>query len=86
MKTIFTEDEVTIFLVKLSREIQGEALLLPSTPTMLDPVEIMKSMASPSAYAEMMSKLSQAQGEVIGKLEVMKRVLKFFDITVEEEK
>ena len=85
MKTIFTEDEVTNFLVKLSREIQGEALLLPSTPTMLDPVEVMKSMASPSAYAEMMSKLSQSQGEVIGKLEVLKRLLTFFNIELKEE-
>ena len=85
MKTIFTEDEVTNFLVKLSREIQGEALLLPSTPTMLDPVEVMKFMSSPSAYAEMMSKLSQSQGEVIGKLEVLKRLLTFFNIELKEE-
>lgn len=86
MKTIFTEDEVTVFLVKLSREIQGEALLLPSKPAMIDPVEIMKAMSSPSAYAEMMSKVAQAQGEVIGKMELMKRFLLFFDIPVEEEK
>ena len=72
--------------MKLSREIQGEALLIPCNPSMIDPAELVKAMSSPSAYAEMMSKLSQAQGEVIGKLEVMKRVLKFFDITVEEEK
>ena len=86
MKTIFTEEEVTNFLVKLSREIQGEALLLPSNPTMFDPVDIIKAMSSPSAYGEMMSKISQAQGEVIGKLELMKRVLRFFDIEVQEEK
>ena len=85
MKTIFTEDEVTIFLVKLSREIQGEALLLPSKPTMIDPIEVITAMSSPSAYAEMMSMLSQAQGEVMGKLDLMKRVLKFFDIEVVEE-
>jgi hypothetical protein len=85
MRTIFTEDEVKEFLMKLSREIQGEALLLPSKPTMIDPVEVITAMSSPSAYAEMMSKLSQAQGEVIGKLELMKRVLKFFDIDVVEE-
>jgi hypothetical protein len=86
MKTIFTEDEVTMFLVKLSSEIQGEALLLPSKLAMLDPVDVIKAMSSPSDYAEMMSTISQAQGEVIGKLEVMKRFLKFFDIPVEEEK
>ena len=85
MRTIFTEQEVEDFLIKLSREIQGEALLLPSKPTMIDPLELMKSMSSPSAYAEMMSKLSQAQGEVIGKLEPLKRLLKFFDIEVVEE-
>ena len=85
MRTIFTEDEVKEFLMKLSREIQGEALLLPSKPTMIDPVEVITAMSSPSAYAEMMSKLSQAQGEVIGKLELMKRVLKFFDIDVVEK-
>ena len=85
MKTIFTEDEVREFLIKLSREIQGEALLLPSKPTMIDPIEVITAMSSPSAYAEMMSKLSQAQGEVMGKLDLMKRVLKFFDIEVVEE-
>jgi|LakMenEpi03Aug12_release.lakeMendotaPanAssembly.Ray.scaffolds.fasta_scaffold68643_10 hypothetical protein len=85
MRTIFTEDEVKEFLIKLSREIQGEALLLPSKPTMIDPIEVITAMSSPSAYAEMMSKLSQAQGEVMGKLELMKRVLKFFDIEVVEE-
>jgi hypothetical protein len=85
MRTIFTEDEVKEFLIKLSREIQGEALLLPSKPTMIDPIEVITAMSSPSAYAEMMSKLSQAQGEVMGKLELMKRVLKFFDIDVVEE-
>ena len=85
MRTIFTEDEVKEFLIKLSREIQGEALLLPSKPTMIDPIEVITAMSSPSVYAEMMSKLSQAQGEVMGKLELMKRVLKFFDIEVVEE-
>ena len=85
MKTIFTEDEVKEFLIKLSREIQGEALLLPTKPTMIDPIEVITAMSSPSAYAEMMSKLSQAQGEVMGKLDLMKRVLKFFDIEVVEE-
>jgi len=85
MRTIFTEDEVKEFLIKLSREIQGEALLLPSKPTMIDPIEVITAMSSPSAYAEMMSKLSQAQGEVMGKLDLMKRVLKFFDIEVVEE-
>jgi hypothetical protein len=85
MRTIFTEDEVREFLIKLSREIQGEALLLPTKPTMIDPIEVITAMSSPSAYAEMMSKLSQAQGEVMGKLELMKRVLKFFDIDVVEE-
>jgi hypothetical protein len=52
---------------------------------MIDPIEVITAMSSPSAYAEMMSKLSQAQGEVMGKLELMKRVLKFFDIEVVEE-
>ena len=85
MRTIFTEDEVKEFLIKLSREIQGEALLLPSKPTMIDPIEVITAMSSPSAYAEMMSKLSQAQGEVMGKLDLMKRILKFFDIEVVEE-
>ena len=85
MRTIFTEDEVKEFLIKLSREIQGEALLLPSKPTMIDPIEVITAMSSPSAYAEMMSKLSQAQGEVMGKLELMKRLLKFFEIEVVEE-
>lgn len=86
MRTIFTEEEIRDFFVKLSREIQGEALLLPSTPTMIDPVDVIKAMSSPSAYAEMMSKISQAQGEVIGKMELMKRFLLFFDIPVEDEK
>lgn len=86
MRTIFTEEEIRDFLVKLSREIQGEALLLPTTPTMIDPETILKAMSSPSSYADMMAKVGQAQGEVIGKMELMKRFLIFFDIPVEEEK
>ena len=85
MRTIFTEEEVESFLMKLSREIQGEALLIPCNPSMIDPAELVKAMSSPSAYAEMMSKLSQSQGEVIGKLEVLKRLLTFFNIELKEE-
>jgi hypothetical protein len=85
MRTIFTEQEIEDFLIKLSREIQGEALLLPSKPTMIEPSELVKAMSSASDYAELMSKLSQAQGEVMGKLEILKRFLKFFNIEVIEE-
>lgn len=85
MRTIFTEDEVKEFLMKLSREIQGEALLLPSKPYNGDPAEIIAAMSNPTSLLEMMSKLSQAQGECLGKLELMKRLLKFFEIEVIEE-
>jgi len=80
MKNVFTEQEIEDFLLKLSREIQGEALLLPTTPTMIDPVQVVKAMSSPSEYAEMMMKISLAEGEVKGKLEIFKRFLTFFQI------
>jgi len=37
-------------------------------------------MSSPSEYAEMMMKISLAEGEVKGKLEIFKRFLTFFQI------
>jgi hypothetical protein len=82
MKNVFTEQEVEDFLTKLSREIEGESLLLPTKPTMIDPVEVIKAMSSPSNYAEMMMKLSLEEGKVRGKLELFKRFLKFFQIEI----
>jgi hypothetical protein len=85
MKNVFTEQEIEDFLLKLSREIQGEALLLPTTPTMIDPVQVVKAMSSPSEYAEMMMKISLAEGMVKGKLEIFRRFLNFFQIQVSEQ-
>jgi hypothetical protein len=85
MKNVFTEQEVEDFLLKLSREIQGEALLLPTTPTMIDPVQVVKAMSSPSEYAELMMKISLAEGKVKGKLEIFRRFLNFFQVQVSEQ-
>lgn len=85
MKYVFTEQEVEDFLLKLSREIQGEALLLPTSPAMFDHFQLVKAMSNPSEYAEMMMKISLAEGEVKGKLEIFKRFLTFFQIQFLEQ-
>lgn len=81
MKTIFTEEELSEFFTKLSREIQGEALLLPQKPTSIDPLEMLKAMSDPTYASDFISKISKAQGIVIGKTELFKRILDFFDVT-----
>jgi hypothetical protein len=85
MKNVFTEQEIEDFLLKLSREIQGEALLLPTTPTMIDPAQVLKAMSSPSEYAQLMIDISLAEGKVKGKLEIFKRFLTFFQIQFIEQ-
>lgn len=85
MKTNFTEIELTEFFTKISRELQGEALLLPSLPAIIDSTEMFQAMTNPTSFVELTANISKAQGEVIGKLELLKKILFFFEVIEETD-
>lgn len=85
MKTNFTEIELTEFFTKISRELQGEALLLPSLPNIIESTEVIQAMTNPSSFVELTANISKAQGEVIGKLELLKKILFFFEVIEETD-
>lgn len=85
MKTIFTEEELSEFFTKLIREIHGEYLLLPLNPTSIDPLEMLKAMSDPTYASELNSKISKAQGIVIGKTELYLKIIDFFDLIDKSE-
>lgn len=79
MKTIFTEEEVRDFLMKKGREIQGDAILLPSAAKEADEV--------PKTFAEMVDKIHNIgirEGIIEGKLALMKELVDFFEVAPDE--
>lgn len=79
MKTIFTEEEVRDFLLKKGREIQGEAILLPTAAQEMEDV--------PKSFKEMFNRvydIGKKEGHVEGKLALMKEFLDFFQVEIDE--
>lgn len=79
MKTIFTEEEVRDFLLKKGREIQGEAILLPTAASEME--------KEPSSFSEMFNRvydIGKKEGEVEGKFQLMKELVEFFELEIDE--
>lgn len=83
-KTIFTKDEIREFLYKLSRETHGESLLMPSMKSLLDPDVLIEAMSSATAYADFVGDISRKQGYVEGKVEIIIRIVDFFQLQEKE--
>lgn len=80
MKTIFTEEEVRDFLLKKVREIQGEAILLPSSQSE-------ETRFTPNSLTDIIEKMYNSgikQGITEGKMQLMRELLDFFELEAHE--
>lgn len=76
----FSKDEIRDFLFKLSREAHGEALLLPTMNTLTNPEVLEGILLNSNSLADFLADLSKKQGIVEGKVEIIQRLIDFFEI------
>ena len=79
-KTTFTKAEIREFFYKISREIHGEALLLPTMNSLTNPEVLEDILSSQQSLIDFTADLSKKQGMIEGKVDIMIRFIDFFDL------
>lgn len=82
MKTNFEHEEVRDFLLKKIREVNGEAMLLPKNEEQLEWGDAKTNMSS---FKELLFRLGQSQGHILGQMAMLKSFFEFFEVPLDDE-